>query len=74
MSNLSGFGHGIAQGGDERRGGVQGRGRGAISRMLKSWLAADGFGWEAGSGLESSIIERKIEEILVLSAYSNEVI
>jgi hypothetical protein len=37
-------------------------------------LAADEFSGKAGPGLESSIIDLKIDEILVLSAYSNEVI
>ena len=74
MDDLRGFGQGIAQGGDKWGGGAQGRWGGDNPRRSKSWLTADGFGRKAGSGLESSMISRRIVEIRVLSAYSQEVI
>ena len=55
-------------GGD--RGGHTRRGTGAISMRSKSGLAEDEFRGSWDAGLESSMIARKIEEILVLSAYS----
>jgi hypothetical protein len=49
-------------------------GEGAISKRSKSGLAEDEFSGKSGSGLESSMIARRIKEILVLSAYSKDVI
>ena len=74
MSDLPGFGRWVSQRGDERGGDAPGGGRGDIPRGRGSRLAADEFTGRAGPGLKSSIIERKIEEMRVLSAYSNEVI
>lgn len=61
------------QGGDERGGESKDEGRGCPKRS-GSGLARVEFTGKAEPGLESSIIARRIEEILVLSAYSKEVI
>lgn len=63
----------VDQGSDGEE-GTQGGGGGAIPKRSKSRLAADEFSRKAGPRLESSIIDLRIEDILVLSAYSDEVI
>ena len=73
MIDLSGFGRGIAQGCDGRGGESKDEKRG-YPRRSGSGLARVEFTGKAEPGLESSIIARRIEEILVLSAYSKEVI
>ena len=74
MSDLQDSTRGENQRGKGRGGAVQGRGCGASSMRLGSGLAADEFKRKAGPGLKSSIVERKIEDMRVLSAYSQEVI
>lgn len=74
MSDLQGSGPRIDQGGDWQGGGIQRGGRRATSRRSGSRLAGDELLGSEGPGLESSSIDLKIEEILVLSAYSDEVI
>ena len=74
MTALRSSEHGVAQGGRRRGTETQGRGRGDIPGGRGSGLAADEVSAKAGPGLESSIINLRIEEILVLSEYSQEVI
>lgn len=65
--------HETAQGGDERGGESKDEGRGHPKRS-GSGLARVEITGKVEPGLKSSIIARRIEEILVLSAYSKEVI
>lgn len=66
--------HGIAQEGRGWGVDIPGEGCGAIPRRSKSKLAGVGFIGKAGSGIRLIMISRRIVEIRVLSAYSNEVI
>ena len=74
MSALSASEGEIAQGGSGREKGAQGGWGGDNPRRSGSRLAEDEFLGSEDPGIKSSMIDLKIEEIRVLSAYSFDVI